>query len=556
MMSEGLGDDTGSVRSPSIGNIPLAKYVRTTDEIEARLLEFAAGFTPEMATKLQPNYRDLISQISFGGKKSDSEKANVPEIVFGRNLFEGVTKVLIGLGDIFFMIVMADFNVSNFKSSRLEKRNSLVEELTEIEKQLSSTNLKEPSEKFFVMQHNVKMHDAEVVAKANFQAAREALTMEHNEEATTRRSALTYERSEQAKEFAKMKEFQEIEWQRNFIRAMNDYDLKVSADRHLKSRITEIKSELQKDNVLEQVCFAVTFALEMIANKIKSVIDEFYPDIKRKLQGKIKLYNGNFSTDPFTSQNLAGLYMALYTEYNKANISIFCKQLLDLLDEKSYADLTKAISEVTSELKQWNQLDLYQYMDQDKLFVMSLIRKLSTSGDVRKRAIERILLTAQKIENAEISPEHLGQLPLFDDLKDWLINVYQRSYEMTKQGSPNKQIPKKENQSYPNNARSYGTESAAAASAAPPAVASTSGAKGSPVKMVDRVINREVQRDELLFCTNVETGRLNLYTATKIPCPKCNTKDESIMHAKPRCYLAKCTKCGLFDHKHRLSSKS
>ena len=156
----------------------------------------------------------------------------------------------------------------------------------------------------------------------------------------------------------------------------------------------------------------------MIANKIKSVIDEFYPDIKRKLQGKIKLYNGNFSTDPFTSQNLAGLYMALYTEYNKANISIFCKQLLDLLDEKSYADPTKAISEVTSELKQWNQLDLYQYMDQDKLFVMSLIRKLSTSGDVRKRAIERILLTAQKIENAEISPEHLGQLPLFDDLKD------------------------------------------------------------------------------------------------------------------------------------------
>lgn len=553
-MFDGLGDDTGSVRSALIGTqIPLQNFVRSESEIEASILEFASGCTTDIASKLQGNYQNLINQMNFGGKKSESSKINIPEMVFGRNLFEGVTKCLNRLGEIVFTVVITNYDLTNLQNSRLKRRNELLEKIREIEKDLSESNLSEPNEKYFFMQHTVRMHDAEKLARETFIASLETLSIGEvvQEELAKRRGATpSFDRSSHAQDFAKLKAFEEIDWQRKYISAVEEYKMRLLAEKQKKNRVNELKNDIQRDNIIEQVCFALVTSIQHIATKIKDAVDDFCPEMKSKLQGSIRLSNNVILTDPFSSPNLAGLYMALYTQYNKANISIFCKQLLDLLDEKSYDDPTKAISDVTSELKQWIQLDLWQYMDKDKLFVMALVRKLSTRTDVRKRAIERILSTAQKIESDEISPERLGELPLFDDLKEWLTNVYQRSYEMTRNQGNSKPFQKNNGQSSTTTARSYGTESAAAASAATPAAPSTVGSKETTFKMVDRVLSREVQRDEMLHCTNTDTGRRNLYTATKIPCPKCSSKDESIMHPKPRCYLAKCTKCGLFGHKH------
>jgi hypothetical protein len=538
---QGTEGSTLKGAASKISGGPLARFVLSEEELQLKILEFSNGYTSETAAKLTGNYSISINPVNFGAKKVEGVKVKATEEIYGRNLFEGVTSLLMKqLSDVFMFIVVNNFDISSFQASRNLHRSELLAEKTSVEKEIFALNvgLKEPKRDYFEFRSNGRVKTHLEDARQDY---RTSLT---TEEKKADEAVPGFETSQFYRAHVVFREEAKSIWEAEYVAAVEKHQEGLEAHAKLQTKLSELERQIKLENIAEQVSFAIVTAIGMISNKIRDAVENFYPELKQKLQGTAKFPNGNVITDPYTALSLPGLYMILYVEYNKANIAIFCKQLLDLLDDKTYEDPTKAISEVNAELKQWNQLDLWVYMDQDKLFTVALIRKLSNKSDLRKRAIEQVLDFAKKLEIGEISVDSLGKFPIFDYLREWLIDVYQRTYEMNRNQSNSKPFNRTGGNSSNGSSRFYGTESAAVAS-----TTTTTTGRTSSVKMVDRIINREVGRDEMLFITNVENGKLLLYTATKFGCAKCNEKDESKKHPKPRCYLGKCTKCNLYGHR-------
>ncbi len=112
-----------------------------------KILEFSNGYTSETAAKLTGNYSISINPVNFGAKKVEGVKVKATEEIYGRNLFEGVTSLLMKqLSDVFMFIVVNNFDISSFQASRNLRRSELLAEKTSVEKEIFALNvgLKEP----------------------------------------------------------------------------------------------------------------------------------------------------------------------------------------------------------------------------------------------------------------------------------------------------------------------------------------------------------------------------------------------------------------------------
>ena len=176
-------------------------------------------------------------------------------------------------------------------------------------------------------------------------------------------------------------------YERGLITSIDEYEAKKKQEQEIKLQIQYRKKLLNEANVIEQVSFAITTALGAITRQFIDAVDNHYPEMKAKLQGQATLLNGSTITDPYNSRNLSGMYMILYHEYNKPNLVVICSQLVELLQERNYEDPTRAKSDVLNHLKSWSQLDLWQYMDEDKFFTVALIMKFSTKTEFRQKLL-------------------------------------------------------------------------------------------------------------------------------------------------------------------------
>jgi hypothetical protein len=304
-------------------------------------------------------------------------------------------------------------------------------------------------------------------------------------------------------------------------------------------------------------------ALCCIVKQIKAAVKD-HPMIIEKLKGRVRLpATGESLLDPYTSENLSGIYQIMYLEFNKASMVVFAKMLLEVIThevslEVCDANPTKAVLDIEQTMKSWNQLGLWKFMDQDRFFVVCFLRSLHPRSDMRRNCVREVTEFIRKIEQQtngeEVSIEMSSDLPILTYVCDWVRGVYVPSLGFDHQKGDNN-----------GNARSTGTGSGEAVIKKPfnrnpkqrsdkseqAASANTESDNKKNLKPAAAKYNREVHRKEMVGITCTANGREHLYTATKVGCAKCNNSNKAEdKHQPPRCYWGQCRKCNLFGHKH------
>jgi hypothetical protein len=400
-------------------------------------------------------------------------------------------------------------------------------------------------------------------------------------------------------EYSKIKLVIEREFDSKFIEAYDQHEKVTAIAKNEKIKMEMLKKEQKRYIALEAVSTAINTAMSMIVTKIKAAVFD-YPVIRTKLQQRFELPSGEILIDPYTSDDLTGIYGLLVKEYGKATLILFCNMLMDLLNyhlpETAKDRPEIAVNEINRQLKSWEQLNLFDYMDKDKLFTISLLKSFPQNSEARVKGVMEVFHYVHKCEKNEVVPS--TDMPIYNYLTSWLTEKFIKAREFgkhsgvhPKQGYNNNQSNfnnTPQNNNYNNNKVNNGKgghyQQAANAEAMianqqqqglgkPPSNNAGSNnnnnnnvntrstmngnsnhsnnnkSKGNYIELTPAKnnYNREVTRDDKVFVIDNHTGTKKLYTATKIQCLKCNEGKQP--HDKPRCYIGMCNKCNLYGHR-------
>jgi hypothetical protein len=337
-----------------------------------------------------------------------------------------------------------------------------------------------------------------------------------------------------------------------YFTVLNQYREQKHQHAQLKLQLEQIKTELQDEVILELITAGIQAAINLLLGKVSNAIAA-YPIMRGKLQGRIQIPTGEYIHDPVTIGNLCGLYYGLYKEYNKATMGVFCTQLMDLLNLSMNESISKdqpdiAISECNKHLKAWKQLDLYSFMDIDKLFTIALLNSFYKDSDVRKQATTEVLkyIEQRYIIGDESLYEDDKNMPIYTYLTHYINNVYLKCRAMVKDGNNLRQSKQVTTSSQPvpyrTNNHNKGLEMAASADTE--AYATSVGGKDA-----QGPYEKEISRDDNLWFTDTSTGTRYLYLATTNPCPKCSDRTAKSKCPRPLCFVGKCKRCNLYGHK-------
>jgi hypothetical protein len=230
-----------------------------------------------------------------------------------------------------------------------------------------------------------------------------------------------------------------------------------------------------------------------------------------------------------------------------------------------------AVTQTNKHLKTWQQLQLYSFMDMDKLFTMSLLNSFHRESDIKQRA------TMEVIQFIEKNLSHIGAEDDFDDfhhdsnemviynhLTNYITNVYMKSKAIPNNNNNQRQNNNnhnnngnfQKNNNNNNQRTSYGStnprgaENAAIASV-PNTTYNNNTTNNGKSKEAKGPYDHPVYREDDLWFTDTKTGNRYLYLATKLLCAQCSSKSTNAkgnVH-KPACFTGYCNKCKLFGHK-------
>ena len=294
----------------------------------------------------------------------------------------------------------------------------------------------------------------------------------------------------------------------------------------------------------------------LIIQKVTDALKEF-PGIKAKLRVTVDISEGGTNVDPLQQQNLHGIIKTLFKEYNKPTLLRFTKALLDLVsyEVSETVAITKPIEvldNMLGKMKQWKQLCLNEYMDDDKLFTVMTLKAFPPNSEIRKEGVRHMTsYVSRKNALADLETDSSVEMPIFSELQDW-INNFSKSNEFSSSimaglKSKNGQLLAPNRDRLPNFTPSKGTERAHATSE------STGQNYGSMLdtKLLTGFMTKPVPRSSKLHVLDAESGKKVLYTATTEKCPVCSDpKNSEKRHPEaPRCFCGKCSTCGLYGHK-------
>ena len=626
----------------------------TQDYAKETIQNVARGLTEQLISRYQTRLKDSVSSIELNYLRGSSGN-KLPEVVVGRNILEGLKNIFNKEGDLIISVVTSNLNLNGFIHECLQKKNEkeeFIQELKlttssiplqpnmeayklrarlEIQKaesqlktkyygeylatnlsttsQLPSTQLNTATVSSILMSTSQQEQNIKTLSSPPNTRSRNTRSSQRNETETGDQhpqnlstphdtptninisnfnSSIFY--TEFIKEFESLKSTIEFKYDERFISDFDKFESDIISIKADKQKLDQLLKEKIEYVAIESVATAVNTAISIIITKIKASVTD-YPNIKIKLQQRVILPTGEVLVDPYTSENLTGIYYILSKEFGKATLILFCNMLMDLLNY-NLVDTNKdrpelAVNEVNRQLKAWDQLDLFSYMDKDKLFTISLLKSFPQNSEVR---IKGIMTVFDYIQLCEQQPELMNSftdMPIYNHLTTWITEKFIKAREfgrsINNNSKPNNNNLNNNNSGRPsnNNQQVKGERAAAADVQVQPHNSnnninkntttnpsnftsnnnnnnnthnnhSKKGTKGYlEMSPAQRNYNREVTRDERVFVINNSTGQKQLYTATNQPCPRCVSQNNTNYnpHDKPRCYNGKCNKCQLFGHR-------
>jgi hypothetical protein len=228
--------------------------------------------------------------------------------------------------------------------------------------------------------------------------------------------------------------------------------------------------------------------------------------------------------------------------------------------DETIANALDALQKIEAMLKQWEDLDLFKYMDIDKLFSVCLLNALPWASDIREKLTAEIMefiRTLEKSNNnnsldfgSDFVHECVGgeSMRILSHASEWMRSVYVPSKALVQIGNKNpkprfnKQMTdNKYNTNTNTNTNTNRINKFESAAAAGTVGAPTGGA------VAGKMFCGEVGRGVNLTFLDPVSSQVHLYTSTELECKKCARTSVS-KHA-PVCFIGKCNRCNMFGHK-------
>ena len=305
---------------------------------------------------------------------------------------------------------------------------------------------------------------------------------------------------------------------------------------------------MRRQQVLEIFASELVKQCNIIVQKLKTALMA-YPYIREKLVQNV-LVNGDSIIQPLLTENLSGIYALLYQEYNKITLGAFCNYLMDLMSESSTLDECNQkpqdpLARVDKHLKLWVDMNLQEYMTQDHLFTITLLRTYHPSSNIRRDGVRHVFEFARELElnqNLRRAAGEYANMPLYTELVRWIKDVHVKGMQFSTntRGFKPSSTPSTSSVT-PFSPKTPSLELAATGvEAVDKQGAGTVKPKRGPPPPTGPIAtgpyDDEITRDRNLYCSDGF-----LYIATKKQCENCT-------HS-PRCFNRRCRKCTLYGHR-------
>lgn len=331
-----------------------------------------------------------------------------------------------------------------------------------------------------------------------------------------------------------------------FMEAYELWQLNISKQNQAKEDLFGMVSDKEKLVVLEIVVQALISASVVIVSKIKRALKD-YPKIVKKLKGSVSVGEKRI-TDPYSSDNLSGLYAKLHDEYGSNSIVSFSTSLVGMLRKKASADEIKAdpmtpIIYAEAYMKEWEQRDLFKMMTPDIFFSAITMNMIPSNSELYRTLTTEFLKHQKDLLKSKSSDEYEN----FNFIKSYVKDVYCQSKEMIQSASDEKQSDLRGGKDSYNNPSSqrnrYGTNRSGYETAAS---VQENSKNGNSFKIISESenIGKEITRADNRGI--IYKDRKFPYTATKNPCLKFS--DSNGAH-ELKCWMYQCQKCNLFGHR-------
>jgi len=583
-------DDARSVFS---GNDVLMNKTYSEEDAMSLIKEMCIGYSSDQATKAVDQ---MINKIKNHRLEVDS---NAPEGIFGRSVHGYITHSIKLGGESVIACTKSNISLERVLATLRSSRTQLDAELNDILKKLITPT--EPNETYLKSKYRVEKADKILLLeegykeKYNIRVKGVGLEDEEEDVVLTTRSSKGKKQSKKDKRRTELQEdiedellndedanwlrspeykrFQanvadltsklELEFDREYVHALRDYQLAQSTFVKRNTEIRDIETQLRQLTVCEIFVNGLQSVLVNIATSVCNAVRR-YPTIKTKLEGQVTLANGERMVDPLGKNSLPGIYAILYRDYSKASLDVFCTMLLQLMSEDHGYDVSVnhpeiGVQKVLQELRQWEQLDLYTYMSKDKLFTVALLKSYHPRSEVRIRGVTVVIEYVRRLERGEVAEVASGDhsdMPIFLFLIDWIERVHGvskkfgkgESTSLSNKSSSVHSEKKQQTNQYWNQKSSNsrtGFEQAAAASI----TTSDQDAQGPYAAGVNR--------DARLMVTLTDgggAGKRVPYTATQSQCELCyvvgSKEKKTTGNHKPYCFGGQCHKCHLYGHRN------
>jgi len=562
-MDDGMDNNTVTTTvKDNLSQIKYHDYFLSEQRIGEMIKAQAKHMTQSLAKVAILTLKDGIASIDLSVSKSDMDREFLA-VIAACNLVDGIKECLLQGGDILQEAVHWNFDFKKFLKQYDAENNESGGVIVELQRSVDEIEALKPSAEpepslAELVAHSVKLDRAQSHYLVIYNDRREkelasAGSASGHDDDMFEDSA---EYEQYAKKVAAITAKFNKEASRNHLQRQIDYKSKVERRNVIQQEIDARRDYQEKAVIVKSLVASYTTAISQIIMKVKNVVKEF-PEIESKLSGHVTLpHTGQYFNDPYQHPtNLTAIYEILYCGFNKANMVIFCKMLMELLaDETSQSESAsnpmKAVSSFTRRLRRWQQMDLFKYMDQDKLFTITLLRNYHPQSKIRVDGLTYILRYANTlVTNGE--EQNPNSLPLFTALTEW-IEILVQSQQLKNIGGSNNSDKKPAATPANNNNNKAGvvtrTEQVAAAQTAPPSRPATTVPR-RVLTMAEGLYSERIGPERGLCIVGYKAGTVWPYTATDKVCSKCHGSDANKKCNPPCLGLSPCDKCKLFGHK-------
>lgn len=555
-----MSKDNGSVKA---GSEFASAIGINRQEIHEKVAEALEGLDRGGGKDLAKNSADnLVNNVDKVEVLSETDKkGRLPGEEFGRKIFSALERMIQIAGDEAKMVIITNFNLQEYGNTSKSELSAFEREVERLESEISENEVARPDKEDFLLNAEVEFKRRQVELKVKHaQESSVTITPTKSKKGKAKRDdeepSDEQKRSEDLEiELGELKDIIELHWKEKYLTELNFYQDYQKEAKLLEKKKKTMKSDQEKKLILNIHIQGILSAIGRMITKIKNAV-QLNSRLKTILEGIIKIEStGERIHNPLETNNISGIYQALFDNFGKANFVSFTNDFLNTMSITIDAgiaktDPMKAVQKVELSFGTWEVMSYWGYMSKDIFWTGILLNSFpKTAGEIREKLIFETNKFIRQFDNEERDASK-GDMPIYEHLREY-IKTIQDSQELTgkakaetaddAKGQQQQQQHSKYGNSYSRPKSGGGNLETAAAASSPSENIQSAGTK----------FTGEVARAAGAM-TYTDDGRRRVYTSTKHQCTEClrskTVAGEKSSHL-PQCFLGICGQCNNYGHK-------